>query len=69
MEDKVNRREKFTLLDKPYSPGSVGYLNDCKRFRHQFPRKPLTACETGAMAARLVTIPISHFCGEGALGA
>ena len=30
MEDKVNLEEKVGLLDKPYSPGIVGYLNDYK---------------------------------------
>jgi mannose-6-phosphate isomerase-like protein (cupin superfamily) len=30
MEDKVNLSQKFRLLDKPYSPGIVGYLNDYK---------------------------------------
>jgi mannose-6-phosphate isomerase-like protein (cupin superfamily) len=30
MEDKVNLSQKFTLLDKPYSPGIVGYLNEYK---------------------------------------
>ncbi|MGQ0805519.1 MAG: cupin domain-containing protein [Actinomycetota bacterium] len=30
MKDKVNLAEKLELLDKPYSPGIVGYLNDYK---------------------------------------
>jgi mannose-6-phosphate isomerase-like protein (cupin superfamily) len=30
MEDKVNLAEKLELLDKPYTPGIVGYLNDYK---------------------------------------
>jgi mannose-6-phosphate isomerase-like protein (cupin superfamily) len=30
MEHKVNLAEKIALLDKPYSPGIVGYLNDYK---------------------------------------
>ena len=30
MDDKVNLSEKLRLLDKPYSPGVVGYLNDYK---------------------------------------
>lgn len=30
MDDKVNLTEKFALLDEPYSPGIVGYLNDYK---------------------------------------
>ena len=30
MDDKVNLAEKLQLLDKPYSPGVVGYLNDYK---------------------------------------
>jgi mannose-6-phosphate isomerase-like protein (cupin superfamily) len=30
MNDKVNLAEKIRLLDKPYSPGIVGYLNDYK---------------------------------------
>lgn len=30
MDDKVNLAEKLGLLDKPYSPGIVGYLNDYK---------------------------------------
>src|SRR3954468_23496563 len=30
MEDKVNLAEKLQLLDRPYQPGIVGYLNDYK---------------------------------------
>ena len=30
MDDKVNLATKLALLDKPYSPGIVGYLNDYK---------------------------------------
>jgi len=30
MDDKVNLAEKLALLDKPYRPGIVGYLNDHK---------------------------------------
>lgn len=30
MNDKVNLAEKFKLLEKPYEPGIVGYLNDYK---------------------------------------
>ena len=30
MNDKVNLAEKLELLDKPYVPGIVGYLNDYK---------------------------------------
>jgi mannose-6-phosphate isomerase-like protein (cupin superfamily) len=30
MDDKVNLAEKARLLDKPYRPGIVGYLNDYK---------------------------------------
>jgi mannose-6-phosphate isomerase-like protein (cupin superfamily) len=30
MEDKVNLAEKLELLDRPYNPGIVGYLNDYK---------------------------------------
>ena len=30
MRDKVNLAEKFALLDAPYEPGIVGYLNDYK---------------------------------------
>ena len=30
MDQKVNLEEKFSLLDKPYSPGIVGYVNDYK---------------------------------------
>lgn len=30
MHDKVNLQAKLELLDKPYSPGIVGYLNDYK---------------------------------------
>jgi hypothetical protein len=30
MDDKVNLSEKIGLLDKVYSPGIVGYLNDLK---------------------------------------
>ncbi len=30
MNDKVNLTQKVALLDKPYTPGIVGYLNDYK---------------------------------------
>ena len=30
MDEKVNLAEKFALLDAPYKPGIVGYLNDYK---------------------------------------
>jgi mannose-6-phosphate isomerase-like protein (cupin superfamily) len=30
MDDKVNLAEKVGLLEKPFSPGIVGYLNDFK---------------------------------------
>jgi mannose-6-phosphate isomerase-like protein (cupin superfamily) len=30
VEDKVNLAEKLSLLDKPFQPGIVGYLNDYK---------------------------------------
>src|SRR5919107_4157753 len=30
MNDKVNLAEKFALLDEPYKPGIVGYVNDYK---------------------------------------
>jgi mannose-6-phosphate isomerase-like protein (cupin superfamily) len=30
MDDKVNLAEKLALLDGPYQPGIVGYLNDYK---------------------------------------
>ena len=30
MHDKVNLAEKLRLLDAPFSPGIVGYLNDFK---------------------------------------
>ncbi len=30
MDDKVNLAEKVALLDKPFRPGIVGYLNDYK---------------------------------------
>jgi mannose-6-phosphate isomerase-like protein (cupin superfamily) len=30
MDDKVNLAEKFALLEQPYHPGIVGYLNDYK---------------------------------------
>ena len=30
MDQKVNLAEKFALLDGPYKPGIVGYLNDYK---------------------------------------
>jgi mannose-6-phosphate isomerase-like protein (cupin superfamily) len=30
MNDKVNLAQKIGLLDEPYSPGIVGYLNDYK---------------------------------------
>lgn len=32
MEDKVNLAEKFALLQRPYEPGIVGYLNDYNDF-------------------------------------
>jgi mannose-6-phosphate isomerase-like protein (cupin superfamily) len=30
MDDKVNLARKLALLDEPYTPGIVGYLNDYK---------------------------------------
>ncbi len=30
MDDKVNLADKFALLDRPYQPAIVGYLNDLK---------------------------------------
>ncbi len=30
MDDKVNLAEKIELLDAPYKPGIVGYMNDYK---------------------------------------
>jgi mannose-6-phosphate isomerase-like protein (cupin superfamily) len=30
MDDKVNLAQKFELLERPYAPGIVGYLNDYK---------------------------------------
>ncbi len=30
MDDKVNLAEKFALLDGPFKPGVVGYMNDNK---------------------------------------
>jgi len=30
MQDKVNLADKLTLLDRPYSPGIIGYLNEYK---------------------------------------
>jgi mannose-6-phosphate isomerase-like protein (cupin superfamily) len=30
MDDRVNLAEKLALLDEPYKPGIVGYLNDHK---------------------------------------
>ncbi len=30
MDDKVNLNSKLRLLEEPYSPGIVGYLNDYK---------------------------------------
>jgi mannose-6-phosphate isomerase-like protein (cupin superfamily) len=30
MNQKVNLADKFTLLDGPYQPGIVGYINDYK---------------------------------------
>jgi len=30
MDDKINLAHKFDLLDRPYVPGIVGYLNDYK---------------------------------------
>ena len=31
MSDKINLAAKLALLDEPYKPGVVGYLNDYKR--------------------------------------
>ncbi len=30
MDDSINLAEKFALLERPYEPGIVGYLNDYK---------------------------------------
>ena len=30
MNDKINLAEKFQLLDEPYHPATVGYVNDAK---------------------------------------
>lgn len=30
MDDKINLAEKFALLEGPYKPGIVGYMNDYK---------------------------------------
>jgi mannose-6-phosphate isomerase-like protein (cupin superfamily) len=30
MDDKVNLAQKLALLDEPYTPGIVGYLNELK---------------------------------------
>lgn len=30
MDDKINLAEKFALLDRPFLPGIVGFLNDYK---------------------------------------
>ncbi len=30
MDNKINLAEKLALLDKPYAPAIVGYLNDYK---------------------------------------
>jgi len=30
MDDKVNLAAKFGLLERPYQPGIVGYVNDYK---------------------------------------
>jgi mannose-6-phosphate isomerase-like protein (cupin superfamily) len=30
MDEKVNLAETFRVLQKPYSPGIVGYINDYK---------------------------------------
>jgi mannose-6-phosphate isomerase-like protein (cupin superfamily) len=30
MDDKVNLAQKLALLDKPYTPGTVGHMNDYK---------------------------------------
>jgi hypothetical protein len=30
MDDKVNLAEKLDLLDRPFRPGIVGFLNDYK---------------------------------------
>jgi mannose-6-phosphate isomerase-like protein (cupin superfamily) len=30
MTDKINLAAKFALLDRPYQPGIVGYINDYK---------------------------------------
>ena len=40
MDDKVNLAEKVRLLDKPYRPGIVGYLNDYKLEDAQRDRDP-----------------------------
>jgi mannose-6-phosphate isomerase-like protein (cupin superfamily) len=30
VDDKIDLSEKFALLERPYEPGIVGYLNDYK---------------------------------------
>ena len=30
MNDKINLADKFAMLDAPYQPGIIGYLNDYK---------------------------------------
>ena len=30
MDDKINLAAKLALLDEPYRPGVVGFVNDCK---------------------------------------
>lgn len=30
MDDGVNLADKFALLERPYEPGTIGYLNDYK---------------------------------------
>ena len=64
MHDKINLAAKFALLDAPYEPGIVGYLNDLKlqivkvkgrvrlaqarRHRRLLPRRPRTAHDSPA---------------------
>jgi hypothetical protein len=57
MSDKVNLHQKLELLDRPYAPGIVGYLNDYKlvvvKIKGEFvwtpTRTPTTSslCSTG----------------------
>lgn len=46
MDQKVNLEEKFSLLDKPYSPGIVGYVNELQAADRQGRRRVRLAQST-----------------------